>query len=241
MSRPLARVVRISRVHAEGEAPATSGRLLAAATDLFAHRGFHATSIRDIAERAGANVAAGHYHYGSKRGLYVQVLREQFAHVREMTGRDGPLPTRRVLARRPRRELVALLTRRIAGTVEVLLDPPSQPHGALMLREMCDPSDALPIIVREFIRPQMRETARIVACLAPTASPRTVERVVRSIIAQVLFYRFTMPATLLLIGASSYSRRFLREMTEHVVEFSLGGLDHVARPRRRRPAKRGRR
>ncbi|HEY2385763.1 MAG TPA: CerR family C-terminal domain-containing protein [Candidatus Binatia bacterium] len=221
--------------------PQTPGRLLAAATDLFARRGFHATSIRDIAERAGANVAAGHYHYGSKRGLYVQVLRAQFALVRELTTRDGALPSKRVLARWPRRELIALLTRRVAGTVEVLLDPPSQAHGALMLREMCDPTDALPIIVDEFIRPQMKETARIVACLAPHASARTVEQVVRSIIAQVLFYRFTMPATLLLIGAPRYSRRFLNEMTAHVIRFSIGGLAHVGRGRRRRDSPRGRR
>ncbi len=239
MARSLAPVVRVARRH-EGDVAATSGRLLAAATDLFARRGFHATSIRDIAERAGANVAAGHYHYGSKRGLYVQVLREQFARVREITARDGPVPSRRVLARRPRRALVALLERRIHVMVDVLLDPPSQAHGALMLREMCDPSDALPIIVREFIRPQMKELERIVACLVPTAPSTTVERVVRSIIGQVLFYRFTMPATLLVIGAPAYSRRFLREMAAHVGEFSLGGLTRVARARRRRRGSRGR-
>jgi len=241
MSRETTGAARVPRGHTEPGSPATSGRLLAAATELFARRGFHATSIRDIAEQAGANVAAGHYHYGSKRGLYVQVLRAQFALVREMTTRDGALPPRRVLARWPRHELIALLTRRVAGTVDVLLDPPSQPHGALMLREMCDPSDALPIIVDEFIRPQMKETARIVACLAPAASQRAVDQVVRSIIAQVLFYRFTMPATLLLIGARRYSRRFLREMTEHVIEFSLGGLAEVARGRRRPAPKRSRR
>jgi AcrR family transcriptional regulator len=236
MTLALARKVdRTPRRHAEPDLLATSGRLLAAATDLFARRGFHATSIRDIAERAGANVAAGHYHYGSKRGLYIQVLREQFARVRAIGSRDGPLPSRRALGRRPRRELVALLARRIDTMFDVLLEPPSQPHGALMLREMCDPSDALPIIVREFIRPQIRELGRIVACLAPTASPRMVERAVRSIIGQVLFYRFTMPATLLVIGTPRYSRRFLREMAAHVVEFSLGGLTRVAKPRRRRP------
>jgi TetR/AcrR family transcriptional regulator, regulator of cefoperazone and chloramphenicol sensitivity len=228
------RVDRAPRKRAEPDVLATAERLLAAATDLFARRGFHATSIRDIAERAGANVAAGHYHYGSKHGLYIQVLRNQFARVRAIGARDGRLPSRRALGRRPRHELVALLTRRIDTMFGVLLEPPSQPHGALMLREMCDPSDALPIIVREFIRPQIREMGRIVACLAPTASPRMVERTVRSIIGQVLFYRFTMPATLLVIGTPDYSPRFLREMAAHVVEFSLGGLARVAKPRRRK-------
>src|SRR5438874_1198968 len=121
------RVDRAPRKRTQPDLLATSGRLLTAATDLFARRGFHATSIRDIAERAGANVAAGHYHYGSKRGLYIQVLREQFARVRAIGARDGPLPSRRALGRRPHQELVALLTRRIDTKFGVLLEPPSQP------------------------------------------------------------------------------------------------------------------
>src|SRR6185295_7644595 len=94
---------------------ATSDRLLAAATDLFARRGFHATSIREIAEQAGANVASGHYHYGSKRGLYLQVLRDQFARVRASFDRFGHVPPARELKRLPRKQLIALLERRIAA------------------------------------------------------------------------------------------------------------------------------
>ena len=212
---------------------ATSDRLLAAATELFARRGFEGTSIRQIAERAGANVAAGHYHYGSKQGLYLHVLREQFAHVRATLDRRGALPSPPILRTRRRGALVALLTTRITAMVDILLEPPLQPHGALMLREMCDPTDALPIIVREFIRPQMAQMEAIVACLVPTASRRVVERAVRSIVGQVLFYRFTMPAMLLLLGKASYPRRFTREIASHVVAFSLGGLARVGRARRR--------
>ena len=214
---------------------ATSDRLLTAATDLFARRGFHGTSIREIAERAGANVASGHYHYGSKRGLYLQVLRDQFARVRASFDRYGALPSRNALSRKSRRELIALLERRVAAMTEFLLATPLQPHGALMLREMCDPTDAMPIIVREFIRPQTAEMEAIVACLAPGARRAVVERCVRSIVGQVLFYRFTMPAMLLVLGAKrEYPRRFTRDIAAHVTAFSLGGLARVARRRKRR-------
>lgn len=213
---------------------ATTARLLTAATELFARRGFHGTSIRDIADHAGANVAAGNYHYGSKKGLYLHVLRDQFARVRASVDRHGPLPARRTLRRQPRRELVALLTRRIETMIDVMVAAPLQPHGALMLREMCDPTDAMPIIVREFIRPQTGEMEAIVACLAPGASRTTVQRSVRSIVGQVLFYRFTMPAMLLVIGKRAYPPRFTREIAAHIVAFSLGGLARVARRRRSR-------
>src|SRR5437773_10008882 len=60
----------------------TKDRLMAAASELFAERGFNRTTVRDIAARARVNVAAGHYHYGSKRALYLAVLRAQFGGVR---------------------------------------------------------------------------------------------------------------------------------------------------------------
>lgn len=47
----------------------TRSRLLDAAERLFADRGFHAASVREITELAGANVAAVNYHFGSKEQL----------------------------------------------------------------------------------------------------------------------------------------------------------------------------
>ncbi len=218
-----------------GDHGATSDRLLAAATDLFASQGFHATSIREIAERAGANVASGHYHYGSKKGLYLQVLRNQFARVRMIVDRHSPLAPPRALRRLPRRDLVALLAGRIETMIEVLIAAPLQPYGALMLREMCDPSDAMPIIVQEFIRPQSNELAAIVAALIPRASATVVQRSVRSIVGEVLFYRFAMPAVLLMLDTASYTPRFTRGIAAHVLEFSLGGLARVGRRGGRAP------
>ena len=52
----------------------TKQSLLDAAEVLFAERGFAATSMRDIAGRAGANLAAANYHFGGKRGLMEAVL-----------------------------------------------------------------------------------------------------------------------------------------------------------------------
>jgi AcrR family transcriptional regulator len=51
----------------EGVTPAgTRGRILHAALALFAERGFHGTSIRDIAARIGINSATLYAHYRSK-------------------------------------------------------------------------------------------------------------------------------------------------------------------------------
>ena len=55
----------------------TPDRLLDAAERLFAERGIDAVSVRAVNAAAGANVAAVHYHFGSKDSLVEAVLRRR--------------------------------------------------------------------------------------------------------------------------------------------------------------------
>ena len=51
----------------------TRQRLLMAAGEEFAQRGFHHTTVRDICQRAGVNISAVNYHFHSKEDLYAAV------------------------------------------------------------------------------------------------------------------------------------------------------------------------
>ena len=62
-----------------GESPATRQCLLEAAQRLFATRGYHGASIRDIVQACGVSNAALYYHFGSKKDLYFAVLGEYVA------------------------------------------------------------------------------------------------------------------------------------------------------------------
>ncbi|MCP4900261.1 MAG: TetR/AcrR family transcriptional regulator [bacterium] len=55
--------------------PSTRDRLLRAAIDLFAARGYHAASVRDLCDNARANPGAVSYHFGGKRYLYRAAIR----------------------------------------------------------------------------------------------------------------------------------------------------------------------
>lgn len=67
----------------ETQAPATRARdatrhaILDVAETLFAENGIAATSLRSILLAAGANLAAAHYHFGSKEILVEEVIRRR--------------------------------------------------------------------------------------------------------------------------------------------------------------------
>ncbi len=52
----------------------TKERILEVAGHLFAEKGFDATSMRDITDAAGVNLASVNYHFGSKEGLISAVF-----------------------------------------------------------------------------------------------------------------------------------------------------------------------
>ena len=66
--------------------------IFAAAAEEFSERGFEAGGVDRIAAKARVNKAMLYYHFGSKRALYIEVLRDMFravsARVRAIA--DGP-------------------------------------------------------------------------------------------------------------------------------------------------------
>src|SRR5206468_314099 len=123
-------------------------------------------------------------------------LRAQFAAIRALLSRRSASFHGRQLQDLPRRALVGLLQARVQAMFDTLIGAPLSVHGTLMLREMCDPSEALPMIVDEFIGPMLAEVEQIITHLEPGLEPEQIRRSAFSTIAQVLFYRFTMPVML---------------------------------------------
>lgn len=66
----------------------TATRLLDAAERMFATHGIEATSVRAITQAASANIAAVHYHFGSKHDLVVALVQRR---VGEMNERRRPI------------------------------------------------------------------------------------------------------------------------------------------------------
>jgi TetR/AcrR family transcriptional regulator len=114
----------------------TRRALVAAATRLFAERGFDAVPIGAVAAEAGVNKALISYHFGGKRGLYREILVSTFAELAadlraaEAKGRDASSTLRlllgsfaRVRERRP--EFPLLFVREVLSHG---VEPAALPH-----------------------------------------------------------------------------------------------------------------
>src|SRR5262245_10062590 len=94
-----------------GSPAGTEERLLDAAGEIFGEYGYRAATVRQICEKAGANVAAVNYYYGDKEGLYLAVLRSvPDAHAVKYPSRSG-LSSEATAAERLRAYVRSLLNR----------------------------------------------------------------------------------------------------------------------------------
>jgi TetR/AcrR family transcriptional regulator len=64
--------------------PEARAKILAAAEELFAARGFAGTSVRDIARSAGVNPAMIHYYFGNKESLYRAIIESAASTIRAL-------------------------------------------------------------------------------------------------------------------------------------------------------------
>src|SRR5215470_19521404 len=75
------------------EAPAsTKARILTAAEEVFAAKGFEGASTREIAAAAGVNISSLHYHWESKETLYFAVFENIYDRILDLV--RGSIPTR---------------------------------------------------------------------------------------------------------------------------------------------------
>src|SRR5260221_2514212 len=121
---------------------ATRARLLEAAGEVFAEKGFRAATIREIIKRAKANVAAVNYHFGDKERLYTAVLRYSHQCAGELFPTDSGLGSQA-----PARQRLHAFVR---GLILRVLDK-GRPawHGKLMRQEVAEPTQGLARLVKE--------------------------------------------------------------------------------------------
>jgi len=197
----------------------TRRRLLQAAGETFAEKGFHAATIRDISQRAEANVAAVNYHFGDKYKLYEAVLLEainyaedRFAAVREQA--ESLEPARRLY------EMVGAL---LMGGLD-----PERPewHCKLLCVEMADPGPALETLFDKSLSRRFATLTQIISeLLNPPGDDREIRLHACSVLGQGLFYLRSRHMLPRIQPDLELDREGLEQLTRHITEFSLAAIE----------------
>lgn len=208
---------RSTRIDSEGR---TQRALLEAAEELFAAHGYAAVGIRELVARAGVNLSAVKYHFGSKHDLYVETVRGVMN--RRETGEIWD-----ELAATPSdpEEAIRALVRFVHALIEL--------HGGreelsscirLVLHEAMQPTAALDDVVASFTQPNLEALARLLAVLRPGTPADVLELDARSVMGQVFHYLVLRPVVER--GASVCLREpdVARRVADHVASFSLRAL-----------------
>jgi len=202
--------------------PDTRAALIEAAIAVFGAVGFRNATVRDICQRAGANVAAVNYHFGDKESLYLEVLRQ----VQRLADARHPLPPARGTARAGQR-----LEGFVHSFLLRLLDPgPNAAGSKLMAREMVDPSGVFDTVMAEQIQPIADEVRGIVTeLLGQGGSEEAVRMCGISIVSQCLFYHQCRDVVLALFPDFDLGGSGVERLARHITQFARAGVRQTAK------------
>lgn len=205
-------------------------RLLEAAGEIFAEKGFKGATVREIIDRAGVNIAAVNYYFRDKERLYIEAVKHgACVEADEHLSWSAGTPPATKLADFIRFHVVRLLA-------------PSKPawHARLIMRELTQPSAACTELVRDYIQPKSHILGGILEELLPPNTPRKQRFLTAfSIMGQILFYCTHKPIVLLLLGDKEQPYEDTAALAEHITHFTLRALG-IAEHGERRGAARSR-
>ena len=205
--------------------PATAERILAAAEALFAERGYHGTTLRDVAGRVGLRIPSLYNHFPSKDALYAAVLERGIGPVVALLAELALAPP----AERddPRRV--------VEPVMKMLAARPHLPR--LVLHETLAGGEHLTPMLREWMAPAFARARELVEARGGAASvaPEQAELLVLAMYHTVIgffasapFYRALTGTDLLAEPMLTRQTELLRLMTETLLP--IPGHDPGARP-----------
>lgn len=174
----------------------TRDKLLLAALELFGQFGFEGVSTRKLAERAGVNLQAINYYFGTKRGLYNAVADYLIGRLLVRVGelrktvldrfaeaQSGGRPIEMAEAR-------AILTALGEAMLMLFADDESAVWVRYMVREQAEPTEAYDRIYVGFMQPMLAAVRHFVGILldAEPDSERVRLRTL-SLIGSLIIYR----------------------------------------------------
>ena len=200
--------------------PAARAKIIAAAEDLFAARGFAGAAVRDIAAEAGVNPAMIHYYFGNKEGLYRAVLEGVAEKVRSLI-----LQTAGGDSTRER------LTRFVNSYADYILSHPTLVR--ILYREMLTGGKHLREVARKYASINYSLAREAIADGVRRGELRSIDLDLApiSLMGMVLVFQFFRPMISVALGKDNYDDKFVRRISAHTIDLFLKGAEAQGRAR----------
>ncbi|MGH7803934.1 MAG: TetR/AcrR family transcriptional regulator [Candidatus Binatia bacterium] len=190
----------------------TKERILAAAEEVFATRGFEGASTREIASLAGVNISSLHYHWESKERLYFAVFEHIYERMMEISRASMMLASPEVP------ESGRLVREEAVGRIyDFFVASPNVPR--LLLRRIMENEEVGGEIERDILGPSWKVYAGWVQDLTG--------KKVKDIDAQILM--LTMNSALLLFVLDSRQYRYILGGSVHDAKIGERVRSHLIR------------
>ena len=200
----------------------TRDRLLDEAEDLFAQRGYHAVSVREITKAAESNLAAVNYHFGNKQNLYLEVFRSRWlprasriqqSFKQSLKNNGNPTPN-----------MVVQSFARAFLEGPMSADERTR-HLKLISGELVQPTEAFELVVEQVFRPLFGKLLEDLRKAMPdTIDEKQMVLNVFSILSMVLYFNLARPLITSFVGGQEGNGIETR-LVDHIVQFSLNGVN----------------
>ena len=196
----------------------TRRRLLHAACEVFAERGYQKAKVADICRRAGANVASVNYYFGNKSSLY----KEAWHHALN-TFEEPVLPESGAGSPRERlRAYIRNLIRNFAAEGE------AGRFSRLYLMEMVNPTGLIQEAWHEIIEPRRRKLQALIRdVMGPAGAQVDVLFCELSIINQCRTLVTVKRSDLEYMLGRPLGPQLIEQLADHIAAFSLAGIQAV--------------
>ena len=199
----------------------TRERILDEAEALFANKGYHAVSVREITREARCNLAAVNYHFGNKQNLYLEVFRSRWLPRASRLHRNFRKSLKNNGNLSPNAVVRSLARAFLEGPMS---DDERMRHHKLIFGEFAQPTQAFDLVADQVLKPLFTNLMTDLKTAMPdTTRDKQMALNAFSILAMVLYFNLARPLiTNFLDGHDDVD--FKDRLIDHIVEFSLNGI-----------------
>ncbi len=209
----------------------TKNRLIEAAGELFAEKGFKGTTVRDICKRAEANLVAVNYHFKGKDHLFEEVVR----HVIETEWSKYPVDYGISEAETSEDKLRVFIRSFLLRRFDP--DRPAWHDGLIRRETLLIGPRAIKYIRKYVVKNDELLMAIMRELVGSKAKPELLRLCCASVIGQTLIFVHPKPDKKLPFDFEPKTLKEVEEIARHIADFSLSGIRNIKKKLTRKRTK----